>query len=154
MQQALRIDQRAWVAPHGASGTPELGQRFVFTVILKNTGKTFAEHCMAAVACRTKELADPDPSFDAILSQTPFGIIGLLAPNQEFHYTLPVSGYDKLTQETLDSIDTPTSDTLVFGKITYRDIFKSEHWTTFCYSVRKSGAPHRIYGTYNDAGDN
>jgi hypothetical protein len=148
-----RLDQRAWVAPNLISGKPEIGQYYKIKVDIRNTGKTFARRLTGVALLKRKELSEPDPDFTAEEERGNLGNPGLLAPNAQFSYTLEMFKGDKLTQGQMDFLHSPATVILIFGKITYWDIFNCEHWTVFCYQCTPEGDCY-TYGPHNDADDN
>jgi hypothetical protein len=148
------VDQRAWVADSALVGTPELDKPFTIRVTIKNTGKTFAQHFVGLMGVKGKELSQPDPDFEEILAGAKGGIsIGLVPPNGSVIEEIAFMDGKRMTQGDLDIIKSPMSVILVFGKIAYADIFRCEHWTTYCYRVRGDGS-YETYTAYNDADDN
>jgi hypothetical protein len=147
------LDERAWVAPVSVTGKPEIGQYYTIKVETRNTGKTFAKGLKGVALVKYKELSAPDPDFASEEERENIGSPGLLAPNANFTYNLELFKTDKVTKEHMDFLNSPSTVILVFGKITYRDIFDCEHWTTFCYHCTPSGDCY-TYGPHNDADDN
>jgi hypothetical protein len=154
-RQMAEIDQRAWVAEKEVSSAgPVAGQPLKIKVIVENTGKSFAKNVKGGSAWRSKHLSSPDPDFDqqlvAVLSnRAPI----LIPPNGSFvHIVSAMEGTD-LTKADLETLHSPVHVFLIFGKITYEDIFGCEHWTTLCYRMYGDGTFEK-YGSYNDADNN
>jgi hypothetical protein len=153
-RENTHLDQRAWVAEAGISGKPELNNPYKITVIFKNTGKTFAKRYAGTSAFRAKQMSDPDPDFEKILREGhDASAIGLIPPNGTRTQVIEITNGAKITQEKLDELKPPTVVMLVFGKLTYWDIFNCEHWTTYCYRAYTDGT-FETYGPYNDADEN
>jgi hypothetical protein len=153
---ALHIDQRAWVADEFISGKAELGKPYIVKISIKNTGKTFAKNFVGRSVFKTKQLSDPDPNFDrdVLNMASSTDSIGLIAPNGVFDAEITVNEVQKITEDNIRAFSDPTIVYLVFGKITYEDIFKCEHWTTFCCRAFPVNGEYVTYTTYNDADDN
>ncbi len=153
-RDSSHLDQRAWVAGSHISGKPELDKPFVITVTIKNTGKTFDKHLVGLVATKGKQLSDPDPDFEGLLVGGKGVIsVGLVPPNGELIQQASINGGKKMTQADLDALSNPVLVILLFGKLTYFDIFGCEHWTTYCWRVRADGF-FDTYTDYNDADEN
>ena len=150
--EALHIDQRAWAADDSISGKPEEGKPYQITVTIRNTGKTFAKKFAGVSAIRIKQLSDPDPNYEDILREGKdvSNTVGLIAPNGIRRQIINVSNGAKMTKENLEELKAPTVVILVFGKITYEDIFRCSHWTIYCYRGYIDGT-WETYGSYNDA---
>jgi len=152
--RSTRAGERAWVGQSEISGKAQEGQAFQITVIIKNTGKSFAKRYSGVTAMRTKELSEPDPDFETILREgSDASTSGLIPPDGSAKMVLEVGNGIKMTKEHIDQLSNPTNVMLVFGKLTYRDIFACDHWTVFCYRVRVDGT-FELYGKYNDADEN
>jgi hypothetical protein len=140
-RETSHLDQRAWVAPDVISGKPEEGKPYEITVLVKNTGKTFAREFYMQAGFKRQGVADTPPDFDAMLAKMReefagqlTGATSLIAPDGTSTSTIKVSDGNNLTKENMLELTAPTTMMFVFGKITYKDIFNCEHWTRF--SVR------------------
>jgi hypothetical protein len=152
--RGTRLDERAWVGESEISGKVQEGQPFRITVVVKNTGKTFAKRYAGVTALRAKELSQPDPDFENILKEgSDVRTSGLIQPGGVIKMVLEAGNGMKMTKEHLEELNNPTNVMLVFGKLIYSDIFRCEHWTIFCYRVRSDGE-FELYGNYNDADEN
>jgi hypothetical protein len=155
--QALHLDQRAWVSAKSFGGQPEIGKAWKVVVSIKNTGKTFGKNFRIAATMAHKELADADPDFERrigdIVKPHP-SLRGVIAPNDEVQ--IIVSAPEVMTNDALNYFKSPTIVVLVFGKIFYSDIFGCDHWTTFCYQWMPDGTSWNAYGngSYNETDDN
>jgi hypothetical protein len=147
--KTLRIDQRAWVAPDGIVGTTETNQPYIVTVLLKNTGKTFAKGCFIRSGTQQNELSEDYPNFDPIIEAAQHIELGTVAPNQVVKHPLQISQ----TKQEFDEVAIPTVRFFIFGEVTYDDIFGCHHWTKFCFRARPAGK-FEVYGPYNDTDDN
>jgi hypothetical protein len=152
------LDLRAWVAPVFLSGKPEPGRVWTVTIETQNSGKTFGKKFEIIAIPKIKELADPDPDFEKELrdmrEKRPNQGQGVIAPGGQFAHTAKPYGDHNLTGAQLEYIKSPTVLVLVFGKITYSDVFGCDHWTTFCGKWHSEDDSFSIYGPYNDADNN
>ena len=114
--------------------------------------ETFAKKFAGVSAIRIKQLSDPDPNYEDILREGKdvSNTVGLIAPNGIRRQIINVSNGAKMTKENLEELKAPTVVILVFGKITYEDIFRCSHWTIYCYRGYIDGT-WETYGSYNDA---
>jgi hypothetical protein len=152
-RSTAHLDQRAWVAQTEITGAPEQDQPFEVTVKFKNTGKTFAKRYSGVSALHVKQLSQPDPDFEKILAAGRIpDTIGLIPPNGTLQHILEAKNGAKISKDTLEAWKA-TGVILVFGRITYWDIFGCEHWTIYCYRGYVDGR-WDAYGSYNDADEN
>jgi hypothetical protein len=154
-----RLDQRAWVAVWQISGQPELDKPWHVVITAKNSGKTFGKKFFIVARYRIKELADPDPDFAAEekeeRAKRQFGNAGnVISPNEDLSMILNVNDGERMTQDVINYVKSPTIMLLVFGKITYLDIFGCDHWTTFCFRWHAEDGSYEGYGSFNDADEN
>lgn len=148
------LDQRAWVAVSEISGKPESGKPYKISVMVKNTGKTFAKRFTGVAGFRAKQLSDPGPDFAKDERENrDLTRIGLIPPNGVFTFDVNVKNGENLTDTDFETVTAPTMVPLVYGKITYWDIFGCEHWTTFCFRTYKDGR-FETYSAHNDADNN
>jgi hypothetical protein len=143
--QNMHLDQRAWVAPNEVITERGSNQPLTVTILLKNTGKTFAKRCFVSSARTVKALTtDADPDFDTLLQNADKINLGIIAPSQEVPYTMNATFEGNV----------PNVVRLIFGEVTYTDVFNYPHWTTFCYRILESslgGAQVERYTSYNNA---
>jgi hypothetical protein len=158
IERNAHLDQRAWVAPDLLDGKAELGKPYTITILIKNTGKTFANHFIGFVGWTTIQISDPDPDFDSLLIAE--GVsnqsVILLSPNGggvTQSLTIPKGG-SKLTDDDIQNFNDPTRIFFFFGKLTYSDIFKCTHWTTFCYRAFPNTGIYRVHYSHNNADEN
>jgi len=152
-----RLDQRAWVADVGMTGKAEVDKPYMVKITVKNTGKTFAKNLTSIVASESKQIADPDPDFNAVIGKgtSSTNSVALVPPNGGFDqlFDIPQDGH-RMTDTDIEGFKNPTVVVLIFGKIGYQDIFRCEHWTTFCYRAYPTKGQYDAYNAYNDADDN
>jgi hypothetical protein len=141
----MRKDQRAWVA--AVTGVPETppsgtGKLLRIPVEIKNTGKTSARDVKVEVIARIVKNGDdarceygnqvPGTSrgtkvFLPNAPRTFYGVI-LSAPATEKTLAQPrVVSPDEI-QQLIDGREF----FVVYGRVSYRDIFNQQHWTHFC----------------------
>lgn len=130
-QEAMRLDQRAWVGVLQVTGVPEKGKVFEIESILTNTGKTPATHMTrfqrSMPILRGRKLV-PDYSGAKDGSTVSSSI---LLPNQWFRGTTHAS--DKvLDQSDIDLISKRDVTIYLYGKVCYKDVFGRSHWERFC----------------------
>ena len=123
MRQAMRLDQRAWVAPQSLVIHPKSGEPIFAQAVIANSGKTFAFKVSTDFSLKfSHERLDIEKYVQSPARQAPKTIpsLGILAPNVP--YTLNV---------TLDEIP-PTIRTgptfldqwefvYFFGLVSYKD---------------------------------
>jgi hypothetical protein len=100
----------------------------------------------------SKQLADADPDFDALIEKGKVTkSVGLLAPNGTFNQLLEIG---KMSDEDIRSLSEPTTVFFYYGKLSYWDIFGCEHWTKFCYRAYPLTGRYDLWESWNDADDN
>jgi hypothetical protein len=134
MHHSLLVDQRAWM---GFDEIKEyifkIDKPFSVLVPLKNIGKTPANNVSGAIAVR---FAMPGEriDFDGILTPLMGPPNGFFLPSQSLEVLS--GGKDKITgnipKAWLDKVNSGQGIIYVFGKVTYTDIFKVDHWTRYC----------------------
>jgi hypothetical protein len=155
--EIARRDQRAWVgtievipAWRDASNNPiyiKEGSPARFGVTIINSGKSPA----LKVRCKTKFTtlaADVkfSPNYEKFQRQS----IGVIQPQGRFILpTAPSLG--PITAADIDIFKNSKGILYLFGEITYEDIFKIPHWTTFCMFLAPTLDNFVVHGTYNDA---
>jgi hypothetical protein len=124
------LDQRAWVGVYDIS-KPDLGidKPFTTTVVIRNTGKTPAKDVTASF---TITPGDPDaPDFTKLPESTTHGVV---QPNGDNQIVLDATRKvnDKLPKNLFDRINTGKTIMLVYGRVTYVDVFGYHHWAESC----------------------
>ncbi len=175
-QQAIRLDQRAWVAVERISNTPtlELGKEFEIEVTVKNTGKTPAKSAIMIMRWDSfPKGIKPNYSADNGGKEASgiFVSRALIAPNAEYsRKTKPfqpgldwVDANQSSTAQTKETIKKSflkrfTDGDMIFyihGRIDYEDIFHCQHWTTFCSELAfdHEKATTHVCEEHNDADD-
>ena len=163
---SLHLDQRAWVFVLRDNFQLHEGFEISIPGHIINTGKTTAKHVEAWITAIMLKSGDIpkfiyEPGIGIIRSIDPF-----LFPSQRSPFQLPVlkrgtQSAEKviLTRPLLEEMEAGTSYILMYGKITYKDVFGIEHCMTFCdiYPYPSSNRPfaeledsYRECITYND----
>jgi hypothetical protein len=142
----MREDQRAWVSGaeifvNNESRHIEANKLLDVRFILQNTGKTPALNTRFQREWRYA-IAD-QPVFVATLqtvdwSKSPTAAVGFVSPGSKTVYT------DYKIEESLppmfyDEIMSNKRHLFVAGKVTYCDVFNTEHWVTYCYHLLSGG---------------
>jgi len=166
----MRIDRRAWVAAGSVKGFPKSDEPFRWTVVIANTGKTFAKHINVAgvggwyskgqhpdFVKEIKQSAatrDPDKISDVLLA--PNGTTESTSEQKEEIPILSTKGIETIKGEIIQG----QISFMFFGQITYDDIFGHHHWLIFCnklgYDKRRTeneGWGWDVCKEWNDTGD-
>jgi hypothetical protein len=149
----MRLDQRAWVVWKGIGGVPQLDKQWVIETYFTNSGKTPAKNVKASCFLETnKGESEIDFNKVSITKTTPT----IIAPNDPSTYCVlhPLTTVaEKVTQDILDNFARKEITPIVFGSLTYKDIFGTEHWLTFCHAMEPNGITWDACTVYNDTGD-
>jgi len=136
---SLRLDQRARVGISGIRGEVVSGAPLRFVVMVRNTGKTPAVQFSGFAGVRLLPSAETPKIMSQAATPSRFPkSSAVLAPAGEI--TMPAAILDSFGHETAlpedvarqIKADPPTLRLYVIGRMTYRDVFKSRHWTEFC----------------------
>jgi hypothetical protein len=150
----IRVDQRAWLAAYDIRGIPKANEIYDISIDIKNTGKTFAKNFWInpVVAPRKKGVipnfadeearAVSDPGQGGFISKT------FLPPGGSTTVKITVS--PKLTAKDVTNFMSGEMAVWVFGKISYDDVFKCPHWTTFCSVLTLTARGIWEYSTYSE----
>jgi len=137
----FHLEQRAWVSVVRDNFKWNVGSEMIFPCHFINTGKTPAKHFEAWVAATVMK-SNEKPEFiykrgtghPLVRAKAPF-----LWPSEQVPFPLPVFKKPTrvaekliLTRPLLEGMDAGTSYVLMYGKITYVDVFGIDHWMTFC----------------------
>ncbi len=134
-QDALRLDQRAWITLKGIGGKPELDQPWEIHPSFVNTGRTPAMN--VRFSCNF-ETAKSEKAL--VYKEAPFGARSILAPNdQTYHCILNPMAIPKVTQPMLDELKSKRITLFVFGTLIYDDVFGKQHWLVFCRFMHPDG---------------
>jgi hypothetical protein len=137
----------AHVEPIGINGPQYYQGKIVVPLAVKNTGKTEAKNLVVRVASLLINGNEDPPfiySFDGVakIRTTLLRANEDTLPRAESHlpqlsvntYAKEGSKYSQVTRTSAmeQQFINGTKDVLLYGKITYEDIFGAKHWTTFC----------------------
>jgi len=130
------VDQRAWVFPIGLKQELSDDREFdTFVATFKNTGKTPAFNAQGVmnwatnVGQMTSEIEIPGRDHS---------VYSFLAPNE----TEMIPSHPIPSQVASNISD--TNMVFLYGKISYSDIFGSNHWTKFGWAVLKDGLKSQV----------
>jgi hypothetical protein len=167
-QRATKIDERAWMGFSLPSGLQiqkdaitKQAQALLIPIQIINTGKTVAKNVSGDVVIT---VIDKGEKLTFNMSDySHYGLQGgAIFPNGQMGLTQPAikRGQDGIaktiipTDDLLQRIDTAKSFAVVFGHVTYCDVFGVPHKTTFCRYVTVPGLIDADCMNYNDADDN
>ena len=151
-----RLEQRAWISVLSVQNIkPQNDKPLNIPVTIKNTGKTPALD-VTALACASvvKKNVKPTFSYNKILD--PIQSRMIILPNDEktteinIEDSQRISADGKLTKEAIDYLNSGKETIYIYGKITYKDIFDEQHWTTFCYIYNPVDGYSIICEEYNN----
>jgi hypothetical protein len=161
----FKRDERAWMAFEFVAGniTVTLNKPFFVPTKPLNTGKTPAKNVEGSIVVGVFKKGE-HLSFDYSSGHGNANYAvkaGTIFPNgsieESFQGLRSVGDRDHeailMTKVMLEEIRTGQSFIIVHGKITYRDIFGSEHWTTYCRYVTNPSLINDECTRYNDADD-
>ncbi len=152
-QEAMRLDQRAWVSQTEIGPVPELDKPWDLIVFFRNTGKTPAQRvyvgCAAEPAINETAIRWGTPShFEPEVVAPNAAAICILHPITQLGTTQP-----KVTQNILDALQREEIRVYVYGAVVYKDVFRQWHWATFCKSMSSDGKAWFACEKGNDTGD-
>jgi hypothetical protein len=149
-QVQMRIDQRAWLRAAGATGTPINDVPYRIIIPLENSGRTPATDVTMYFTGGYFKTGVPTAHVFAGAPQ-PLGIIAPDSPNSpESAYHFVYGNTQKLHGVSL--ADHPGEIFVIFGAVTYKDVFRTKHWLTFCYFSIEENA-YADCPEHNDIGD-
>ena len=160
----MKLDRRAWVAVNAVKGMPEAGKPFIVTVVITNTGKTFAKNIDVVATestVRNGELPDFANGIREAAKMRDPKLIShfLLAPGAFTEQTLESRETKSLSDNYITNLKNGNPRFFVYGQVTYTDIFNHPHWLTFCtYLNFNPSQPEGLqwsyvnYQKYNDTG--
>jgi hypothetical protein len=137
-ERNARLDQRAWVSVEGINGFPEPRKPFLITVTLINTGKTFAkdiETVNASVIAQGGDVLDYSGEIRKNARDPNFAKYHFpLAPNHPIDRILTTGA--ALSDTQIQDLKSGNTYFLLWGQITYDDVFRYNRWLTFCGVLR------------------
>jgi hypothetical protein len=158
----FRVDERAWIGfGTGGSITFTVGRPFLVPTEITNTGKTPAKNVEGNVAVDIVNKGVPI-DFSYGTGHANYRVHGgTLFPNGKIDESFEgiQHGPTKaepiiITKPLAQKIMTGQAFVIIHGKITYRDEFGTEHWTTFCRNVSDPSAISEDCTRDNDTDDN
>jgi hypothetical protein len=157
-QQAIRLEQRAWLFVGGFMGNPKAGDVFAISTIVTNSGKTPARK-VALIDGVSPRAPSELPDFDYTRLGPNFATEGkgILPPNGSIVSVRDVNGGQPLNQSELDLIDRGGIRFYKHGKISYEDVFGCQHWVRYCYYLHRTNTgeyQYHICDANNEMDDN
>jgi hypothetical protein len=149
-REASHLEQRAWVAPFGVpkSAKPEDGNAFKIDIPIINTGKSFAREVGLSVDFELWDTG-PRPNFTPKGQTEP--VTGLLLAPGGTYTGIWRSDQTWRDGDAFDKINGKSARAVLFGTLTYYDIFDCVHWTTYCFILRSEDWTWEIYKEHNQA---
>ncbi len=136
-------DQRAWVSVEPATGVPN-DSTFKIAIPINNAGRTPATSVMVYFDGKAVKQNEKF-SYTFTGSPVPFGYLAPGKPSSAFTY----NGDQSKIRVPLKQ---PTDYYLVFGAITYEDVFRGKHWLTYCF-FNFEGQSYSYCPEHNQIGD-
>lgn len=141
--QEMRIDRRAWVGV-SIKGFPKPNEPFRITIVLANSGKTFAKHVNLAGHARRyskdkhlilgrkqKKLQINEILKRSMILSWHLTLLRKIQPGSNDTATLSETEVEALKND----LSHANVNFLSFGQVTYEDIFGHNHWLIFCYAL-------------------
>jgi hypothetical protein len=137
---ALRVDQRAWISVPNPTSYPLNGTFIPLSTQMTNTGKTPARIIEGDVIATVLNKGE-DFSFDFSPGHphTRLYPVGVIFPGAPIPINLTIVKHGPKGPETFVPDDAFRQDftngkrfIIFYGRITYSDIFGTQHWTQFC----------------------
>jgi len=147
----MQIDQRAWLGVTEVAVAPQLREGVMFnpTAYAANSGKTPALNVTQIAGWKKVPAGEQIDCAYEVSTSKPINE-GVIQPNAKRELSPAFSG--ALSKEVADELTSGRFRFYMFGKITYDDIFRSRHETTFCMRLDTAGnAAFSPFGPYNDA---
>jgi hypothetical protein len=141
--EASKLDERAWVSAELATGFPTNDGSYTIQFPIKNTGKTAATNITVYFLGR---FFKPGEKLTYQFGGNPIPS-GYLAPNSPrafIYHGEAVGGIDVAAHK--------GETFVVYGAITYDDVFSAKHWVTYCFMAQKADSYAYCY-EHNDIGD-
>lgn len=146
-QDAMRLDQRAWVGMQSIQIAKELNKPIVIRVNVANTGKTPAFKYRGQITAEVVPKGQRSiPKYSRTETYNP---IDVLIPGEPSGLTLG-SKSPPLDQTAINAIDQGMLEVYVYGRLCYEDAFKQPHWTRFCSRYRPEYGDFEGCDSYNE----
>jgi len=149
MHTAMLVDQRAWVGMiHHADIEFREGAKGKFGVILRNNGQTPALGLDTLMFVELVPQGSP-PQFTYGSGKPPTSRgASVVQPGMEVVLQDPTDF--PMTTEQIQAMKDGTKVMYIYGKLTYRDIFKAVHHGTFCIYVEADLTTTKSCDRYNE----
>jgi hypothetical protein len=131
-QNALRLDQRAWLTVKTATleKPPAMNEKLRVSIEVTNSGKTPAIDAITASTVITRQSLSKDDFGPTTGSPPSRGVVGPNVP-----LLLPAESSDPFSiQGQIDALKT-THAIYVIGRVFYKDVFQGCHETDFCFRL-------------------
>jgi hypothetical protein len=163
--EQFRVDQRAWVSMSVDPVIPiQNDVQIMWPLHIHNVGKTFAKNIEGDFFATVLAKGD-SPQFDYSVGHPHRKInVGGIFPNEALpQISIRIEQYGPhipeailMTQELRQAIASNQRAIIVYGRITYDDIFGVHHWTQFCNGTGDALQFASIKNciNYNDADNN
>jgi hypothetical protein len=151
---ANRLDQRAWIGIVGHSGPIiKSGERIKFTTAILNTGKTPAIEVTGHVGSFSFAAAERfRPVYTDSLSSNRQGpSVSIMMPNQQ--QTIETNGHVPMNQLEIDRLKAGAEILYFFGEMCYKDVFKRQHYVSWCQFLMQDLTSVRNCRVYNTTDD-
>ena len=149
----MQIDQRAWLGVTEVAAAPQLREGVIFnpTVYAVNSGKTPALNVVKIAGWKKIPASEQIDCAYEVSTRKPIDQ-GVIQPNARRELSPEFS--ETLSKDVADELTTGTFRFYMFGKLSYDDIFRCRHETTFCMRLDTAGhAAFSPFGPYNNAND-
>jgi len=127
-EKAMETDERAWVSIRGTalSEEPQADRPVIIALGVFNSGRTPALDVHSVMSAYSGSHQPPDVDWPKYLKGSPHWV---LWPQQDAHtiHTDPLS-----LANSLGDYNAGINSVYIQVKITYKDVFGVEHWTTVC----------------------
>jgi hypothetical protein len=143
-EHTFRDEQRAWLSTQAATGKPT-ETPYKITIPILNSGKTPAKHLV--IYFTGKFVANGEKVTYTFQGKPQR--LGVANPGQSIEFAYDSTGIPGIPEYVAAH---KGQIFMVFGAITYEDVFSSTHWVTYCSFGLNSDAYHYC-GDHNDFGD-
>ena len=153
-QEAMRLDQRAWIGTDGIISnptSPEVDKTWDVIVSWKNTGKTPAKNIIMWNAEHVLK-NPPNVNVDCAEAISHKATTTLLPPNASYKAILHVGDGAKVPSTWEKDID-DAGALYIDGCVIYDDVFQRKHWMTYCGVFNRKITAFDLCKRYNDTGD-
>lgn len=142
-QESMRQDQRAWISTESAIGIPTNERPFTIQIPIKNSGKTPARNVAIFFMGKFFKLGQ---RFTYQFEGQSISL-GYIPPNSPRSFT-----YFGEPESSIDATAHKGDIFVIYGAVTYDDVFFDKHWVTYCFYVQKTDS-YTYCKEHNDIGD-